>query len=203
MLDKSIAYKNIIMKIEHKKISEIAPPTLPKGYSFRFFKAGDEAHWARITTSVLEFESESKALEYFERMFLPHREELERRLIFVVDGGLPIATANSWFTDNEDGYKATLHWVSVCPKHQGLGIGKAVSKQALLNFCKLEPNLDIWLHTQTWSHIAVRLYSDLGFRIMKAAKLGTRPSDFKEAIEILKTVMPKDFIDKIVSEAGS
>ncbi|MDR2166233.1 MAG: GNAT family N-acetyltransferase [Clostridiales bacterium] len=202
MLDKSIAYRNIIMKIGHEKISEIAPPILPEGYSFRFFKAGDEAHWARIETSVLEFESEDKALEYFRGMYLPHREKLEKRLIFALNpDGLPIATANSWFTEDEEGYKAALHWVSVCPEYQGLGIGKTITKQALLNFRELEPNRDIWLHTQTWSHVAVRLYSDLGFHIMKAGKLGTRESDFKEAIEILRTVMPKDFIDKILSEA--
>ena len=61
MLDKSIEFKNIIMKIEPNKIKNIANPILPDGFSFRFFETGDEAHWARIEASVLEFDSNDKA----------------------------------------------------------------------------------------------------------------------------------------------
>ncbi|MBP2643504.1 MAG: Acetyltransferase family [Firmicutes bacterium] len=58
MLDKSIPYQNIIMKIPAKDIFSICVPELPDGFPFRLFEDSDEVHWARIETSVLEFESE-------------------------------------------------------------------------------------------------------------------------------------------------
>jgi len=213
MLDKSVEYKNIIMKIQWDKIKSIAKPILPDGFSFRFFTAGDEIHWARIEASVLEFDSVDLARSYFEMSYLPHKENLEKRCVFVVDrSGLPIATASSWFADSELGYQASLHWVAVCPEYQGLGIGKAITQQALINFRNLEPNNPVFLHTQTWSHTAVKLYHDLGFVIAKKDRLGNNntrdgvtkiyQNDFEEAMQVLEKVLDYEYINKFFSNAS-
>ena len=212
MLDKSVDYKNIIMKMDCSRVQDIIPPILPDGYSFRYFIQGDEAHWARIEASVLEFDSSVIARNYFEKAYLPYSNELHRRCLFVLNqDSVPIATANAWFADSELGHQASLHWVAVCPECQGLGIGKEVVKQALINFQNVEPNHDVWLHTQTWSHVAVKLYHSLGFSIMKNGKLANMnsrdnipkiyPNDFDEAIAILKKVMDDTFVERLVFTA--
>ncbi|MCL2377089.1 MAG: GNAT family N-acetyltransferase [Defluviitaleaceae bacterium] len=196
MLDKDVAYKNIIMKIEHEAIQRSVQPTLPEGYSFRFFTAGDETEWARIETSVLEFDAVDDALDYFKREFLPHIELLQERCVFVVDAdGMPIATATAWFANSEEyGRQASLNWVAVCPKHQGKGIGKAVMLKVLQVFYDLEPNLAVWLHTQTWSHVAANMYLRLGFKMVKDDRLAKSfesafyANDYDEAIEILSGI---------------
>lgn len=61
---------------------------------------------------------------------------------------------------------------------------------------RLAPGEAILLHTQTWSHRALRLYRSLGFRfcrtqtIVMRSKEGTGmkryPNEFEEAMEVLR-----------------
>jgi len=173
MLDKSIEYKNIIMRMESDKILNIANPVLPCNFSFRHFKdAGDIKHWSRIETSVLEFADENEAENYFTSSYWPYFDDLTKRCLFITNqDDLPIATATAWFADSELGYQASLHWVAVCPEYQGMGLGKAIVTKALILFRELEPNNSVWLHTQTWSHTAVKLYHRVGFNILKNDRL--------------------------------
>jgi GNAT superfamily N-acetyltransferase len=212
VLDKTISYKHIIMRMDAPTVQAISPPVLPEGYTFRFFQPGDEKHWARIEASVLEFDSESEALEYFKRDYLPYLDELERRCVFVCrSDGLPVATATAWFAESKLGYQASLHWVSVCPEYQGKGLGKAVVKKALSVFLSTDPGKDIWLHTQTWSHVAVRLYYSLGFKMQKSGRIavntnsnqGTRIShaEFEESIQVLRDVYDSEWIDALIRTA--
>ena len=158
MLDKSIPYKNIIMRMPSDQVSSLAAPVLPAGFRFRLYQDGDAAHWARIETSVLEFHDEAAASHYFLRDYLPFSDDLKRRCVFVVDqDNRPVATATAWYARSELGYQASLHWVAVMPAYQGLGLGKAVVQQTLSLFPALDSGEDVWLHTQTRSHVAVRL----------------------------------------------
>jgi GNAT superfamily N-acetyltransferase len=208
MLDKSIPYKNILMRIDHKDLLKITEPVLPEGYHFRFFGEGDEIHWARIETSVLEFDSESAAMAYFVRDYLPYLDELKRRCIFIINpDGLPVATTTAWFADRKAGYQASIHWVSVCPDQQGRGLGRAVVQKALAIFPILDPREDAWLHTQTWSHVAVRLYHSLGFDMVKTSQFMTtgktplQQNDFAEAMEVLKNVYDARFWQELADTA--
>ena len=98
MLDKSVPYVDILMR---RAASEKPPSVpLPEGYRFTFFKAGDEADWARIETSVLEFDCEMDALLYFQREYLPCLAELGRRCLFIEAPdyrgvGVPISLSRS------------------------------------------------------------------------------------------------------------
>lgn len=209
MLDKSIPYKNIIMRNEQIMQAEIR---LPDGFSFRFFQEGDQIHWGRIETSVLEFDCEEDACSYFQETFMPFFHQLTERCVFVLNPeGLPVATATAWFMDSAAGHQAVLHWVSVCPQYQGIGLGRAVVQKAMQLYQKLESDEPIWLHTQTWSHVAIRLYASLGFRIAKTAKLASihyltkemiyDQTEFSDAIEVLSGVMDSTVIEELVSQA--
>lgn len=210
MLDMSIPFKNIIMRLERNTFHE--PEPLPPGYSFRFFAPGDSVHWARIEASVLEFESVEAAERCFYTAYLPFARQLQERCLFVVDQtGLPIATANAWYADSDLGHQACLRSVSVCPEYQGRGIGKAIVSQALCVLNRLEPGCPVWLHTQTWSHVAIRLYHSLGFQLVRNGLLantnnatGTtkmHKNDFADAIEVLRAVMPEDYINDLLTNA--
>lgn len=208
MLDKSIPYKNIVMLLPAADAVSVRPSPLPEGFSARLFQDGDERHWARIETSVLEFETEEKALDFFARDFLPWPDELRRRCVFIIDpAGLPAATATAWYFADKDTRQAHIHWVSVQPGLQGKGLGRAVMTRALSLFPELEPGRDVILHTQTWSHPAVMLYDSLGFRMVRedgpamlySSPEGTRqtPNDYAEALTVLDTVLKPEQVARL------
>ncbi len=208
MLDKSIPYKHVIMRLNNNNYTE--EPSLPEGFSFRFFRKGDEHHWARLETSVLEFDNENAAYEYFARDYLIRLDELEKRCVFIVNSnGTSVATAMAWYSNSSLGYQASLHWVSVDPDYQGLGLGKAIVVKVLNLFAEFEPEERIWLHTQTWSSVAIRLYHSLGFNMLKSESTaveigGDTPgpviskNDYEEALDVLKDVFDDKFLAKLI-----
>lgn len=47
MLDKSIPYKRIIMKLDYEKNLSYDKNTLPQGYFFKMYEEGLEKEWAK------------------------------------------------------------------------------------------------------------------------------------------------------------
>ena len=213
MLDKSVEFKNIIMRIKADMIKAAISPTLPEGFSFRLFnKVSDSGDWGRIEASVLEFDSEFEAESYFKKAYIPFADKLRDRCLFVTNqSGLPIATATAWFADSELGHQASLHWVAVFPEYQGMGIGKAIVQKCLCLFRELEPDCDVWLHTQTWSHVAVKMYQRLGFNILKTDRLANAnarnggikiyENDFLQAMHILQQLLPPNAFNELANTA--
>lgn len=116
MLDKSLPYKSIIMRMEAAVAERLAPPAPAAGYRIRPFAPGDERHWARIETSVGEFSEEAAARAYFERVYLP---EAALRCLFVVtERDEPVATATTWTEEEASLRQLQLQWVAVEPAHQ-------------------------------------------------------------------------------------
>jgi ribosomal protein S18 acetylase RimI-like enzyme len=212
MLDKSLAYMSIVMKMAASTVSSVSAPELPAGFALRLFADGDEIHWARLEASVLEFESQSSAREYFLRDYMPDLDELKRRCVFVAGAqGIPVATATAWFADSALGHQASLQWVSVDPAYQRRGLGRAVACKAMSLFPGLEPGEDVYLHTQTWSHVAIALYRSMGFRLCKTETIammrngGLGPkiylNDYAGAIEVLRAVFDRAVIDDLEATA--
>ena len=188
MLDKSIPYQHIYMI--RGPVTETVTPQLPQGYTLRTFRDGDRDHWAAIETSVAEFENVEKAQAYFDRAYAPYADELSRRCVFACDpDGVPVATASAWWSEGEFGRLGMVHWVSVNPAHQGKGLGKAVMHRVLQLFTETEPGLPIMLHTQTWSHIAVRMYLSLGFCPLCDVSPVAAENKFDSAVKVLTSVM--------------
>lgn len=201
MLDKSLPYKSIIMRMEAAVAERLAPPAPAAGYRICPFVPGNERHWARIETSVGEFPDEAAARAYFERVYLP---EAALQCLFVVtEQDEPVATATTWTEEEASLRQLQLQWVAVEPAHQGRGLGRAIATAAVRRAVRLAPGEAILLHTQTWSHRALRLYRSLGFRfcrtqtIVMRSKEGTGmkryPNEFEEAMEVLRrTVAPAE-----------
>lgn len=213
MLDRSVPFKNIIMAISPDDIKNIPVSSLPEGFGFRLFSdRSDIEHWARIETSVREFNTERLARVYFERDYMPYFDELIRRCVFIVSPeNTPVATATAWFSESRLGRQELLDWVAVCPEYQGLGLGRAAASYATRLFLTLSPGHEVLLHTQTWSHKAVVMYHHMGYRVQKtrlAAAMTNRepyvkipPNDFSEAMEIIRPLISGDIHNEIISRA--
>lgn len=169
-MDTSLPKLKIIMRLPAEVRAGLPRASLPAGYSFCAYTSGDEDSWARIEAAVGEFPAHAAAREYFEKVFLAHPELARSSVVFVRDGaGTPVATASAWHAYLPGGEEvACLHWVATHPSAQGRGLGRAVSLRAL----SLVPaGRDVYLSTQTWSHRAVRMYHQFGFRLQRATVL--------------------------------
>ena len=188
MLDKSVPYVGFYMRREAGTPVFFSP--LPSGFRFVLFSDGDESDWARIETSVGEFDSEFEAHMYFSKKFKPYPDELCRRCLFIENSdGEKVATATAWWFHVENERRSWLHWVAVDPEHQGLGLGKAIIARIIELMIELDGDADFFLHTQTWSHRAVKIYLMNGFEFTDEKVLYTdSKSNCKKAIKILKSL---------------
>ncbi len=139
--------------------------SLPNGYSFSYYKKGDEADWARIHVEVAQFETVEQGIETFRHQFLVGQElSVEERMIFVKDpNGEIIATSALW-----DGYylgekSQRLHWVCVTDKCTGLGIAKAMLTKLMDMYNELGYSDFIHLWTGTRNYAAISIYKSFGF----------------------------------------
>ena len=190
MLDKSVPYAGFYM--QRAAGAPIASAPLPDGFVFAYFSGGDEESWARIETSVLEFDNEFAALMHFNESFMPFADELRRRCFFIeTSDGTKVATATAWWRDIDGERRPWLHWVAVVPQFQGQGLGKALVSRAMELMIELEGDVDIYLHTQTWSYKAIGIYKGNGFLPTNEKKLyKNRNNNYRKALRILAKIEP-------------
>jgi GNAT superfamily N-acetyltransferase len=190
LLDKSIPYYNVIMK--RRANIPIPNSALPEGYSFTWYVPGKEEKWAEIETSVGEFENTDQGLHYFWTEYLPHLDELKRRLLFLLNkDGKEIGTITGWWNLTEERRDPSIHWFAVKNEYQGLGLGKALVSECLNRLLFLEGDKDIFLHTQTWSYKAIGLYLKAGFEIVKDESFGHYKNEYDKALPILQPLLHK------------
>lgn len=159
MWDTSVPWIDLAMRLE--SLEAVPEYPLPGNYGWRFFRPGDEEHWARIEISCGEFAGREEALKRFRREF-PTDEGLAERMIFLTDSGVPFATATAWHEDDATGH---LHYVGVDEAHQGKGLSKPLVSLALQRMKELGYRGAV-LTTQTVSWVAVNVYHHFGFRPM-------------------------------------
>lgn len=187
MLDKSLPYLEFLM--ERKSGSPIPEFDLNEGYEFVHYTKGDEKHWANIETSVLEFDKVRDARKYFKKNFYPFQDELKRRCYFVRCKKTKeyVATATIWWDYIDKRRNGWLHWIAVKPQYQGLGIAKAIIGYCVKNAIEIEGDVQLYLHTQTWSYSAINIYRKFGFNFMTEPKIGRWDnSKFGEAYKIIE-----------------
>lgn len=190
--DKTLKRESIVMVIHPDEVAKLPDPKLPEGYSFRLYQPGDAKTWAHITTIVDEYDDEARAEASFINGFMPEEEELKRRLVFVTaPDGSAVATSMAWMFEENGQRFGRVHWICNDPAHQGKGIGRAIVLWAMKRIAELEPGLDQYLDTQTWSHKAIGLYLRLGFHpVRKSHPILRGVNDYDEAVEVLRTIVP-------------
>lgn len=157
MWDYSVEPIGLMMTLD--ALGEPLKAELPGRYGWRFYKPGDEVHWARMWVSAGGFKVESDALECFERDF-PDRDALEKRMIFLTDGGVPFATVTVWFGSCPE--EGRLHWVCIDEAHQNQGLSKPLIALSL-ELCRKLGCVRAYLKTNTPNWVAIRMYHRFGF----------------------------------------
>ncbi|MDO5322997.1 MAG: GNAT family N-acetyltransferase [Clostridia bacterium] len=157
MWDTSVEKVHLAMELD--SLENLPQHPLPQRYGWRFYQPGDEIHWARIETSAGEFSQIEGGLRRFERDF-SDREPLPERMMFLMDGGVPFATATAWFEPDGAGL---LHYVAVDAAHQGQGLSRALTGLGMNRLRELG-HRNARLGTQTYSWVAIRVYHEFGFR---------------------------------------
>jgi ribosomal protein S18 acetylase RimI-like enzyme len=186
MLDKSVPYKRVIMKLNYSNNNFSKDINLPEGYSFKMYEPGFENYWAETETEVLEYKTKEEAIEYFKKELIPYQEQLKKRMVFIMNQeGVAVANACAWYINYKGRHQAHVHFVAVRPDYQGRGLGKAIFAKILTIFSIYEAGEDIYLHTQTWSHVAIRMYLKMGFKLIKDDSLGYHDKNYEEAVEVL------------------
>lgn len=200
MVDKTIPYKNILMKCDHLNFN--SKTTLPKGFYFKMYEEGDEILWAQIEYEIGDFNSYDEALQYFINTYLPKKELLTKRCMFVVDeDNHPVATCTAWYDFAiDDNLVSSLHWFATAPRFQNMGIGKAILSK-VLEIYQRNNQLPIYLHTQPWSYKAIHIYSQFGFYLLKKETLKKYRNEFFEAIPILKNLLDINIYHKLIEKA--
>jgi len=188
MLDKSVPYVDVLM--HRKKGTPIPSAELPNEFKFSFFQTGDEKAWAKIEASVFEFSDELDALIYFQKNYLPFDTELEKRCLFIEnENGEKIATSTAWWNYTGIRRDPWLHWVAVNPQHQNWGLGKAIVSRILQRMVEIEGDRDFYLHTQTWSHRAIKVYEKFGYVITSEKNLYKYSNEnYDKAVEVLNKI---------------
>ena len=184
----SVPYYDILM---HRKAGAPIPDAaLPEGFRFVFYKPGDEKAWALIETSVLEFPDDLDALLYLQNDLMRHPGELERRCLFIEnEKGEKVGTATAWWSYTGTRRDPWIHWVAVIPQYQGKGLGNAVMSRILHLMSEIEGDRDFYLHTQTWSHRAVRIYRKMGFSFTEEKGLGGYSNEnYEKAMALLQEI---------------
>ena len=156
MWDTSV--EKVHLRMELDSLEQLPRHPLPERYGFRFYRPGDEIHWARIETSAGEFSLIEDGLRRFERDF-PDKQPLPERMMFLTDGGVPFATVTAWFEPDGAGL---LHYVAIDAAHQGQGLSRALTGLGM-NRLRALGHRSARLDTQTYSWVAIRVYREFGF----------------------------------------
>ena len=198
MLDKSIPYHDMVMACDGWEPQRGF--ATPEGYTIRPYRDGDEVHWAAIETSVGEFSSVEKAMERWNNEYLPQIEMVRRRCLFAIGpDGQYLGTCTAWEVFEPE-VKFMIHWVAVKPEAQGLGLGGALVSRAMELFAQAG-TFPVALHTQTWSHKAIRLYHKLGFYPLRTCPEKWGKPRYAEAMAVLKTIYTPELYSSLESAA--
>lgn len=198
MIDRTIPYYNILMAYRGGCVESVR---LPEDVALRMYQPGDEHAWARMECAVGDFESESAALKYFSERFLSDRAALAQRMTLAVDStGTVVGSCLAWRNTDAKEPFSLLHWLVVDPACQGKGIGRALCVRTLEVFRELGES-PIYLHTQPWSHKAVRLYNSVGFRMMKGKTPFACENQYEQAMAALKPLLAQDVFSRLEASA--
>ena len=161
--DSRLKYYDIVMELP----SDIPVETyeLPEGYTFSSYNFNDREDWISIEWSAKEFSSYADGIDAWNRYYAKYETQLPERMFFVTaPNGEKVATATAFFDPKtpNDG-KGWLHWVAVRRDYQGKGLARPIISKALSRLRELRHGT-LYVHTQTTTWVACKLYMDFGFR---------------------------------------
>lgn len=200
MLDRSIPYYNIIMKKDTP--TTVSVLALPPQFELHSYRPGVQQQWAELEYEIGDFPSVQKASAYFAKTYLSRSALLARRGIFVSDkkSGCLVGAGIAWFDDQNGAPVSSLHWLITKETYQGSGIGSALIAAAL-NIYEQENAFPVYLHTQPWSHQAIRLYHKFGFRLMKRESFAGYENQYVLAVPVLARYIEPECMRELMDQS--
>jgi len=138
-------------------LTNLPPLVLPKDYSIRCFKPGDEFAWENIIKDAFNYEEVS-----FKNSISSKKEFIPERVLFICHNDVPVGTATAWYDPKWGEMTGYLHMVGVIKKHTGKGLGFYVSLAALHRMAS-EGRKSAVLETDDFRIPAIKTYLKLGF----------------------------------------
>ena len=195
MVDRSIPFRNVILRCDRILPMEVA---VPKGYAIRAYQSGDEQAWAALHVATGDFASLAEAEAYFLRRYAS---DPIRTLVAVAPDGAPVGVITAWTDDRQGQPVRSIHWLAVAQAHQRRGVGRALC-QSCLQLLRREDNAaPVYIHTQPWSWKAILLYISLGFNLQPKDSFYAYENQYTQAMETLKTIVTTEQYAKM--EANS
>lgn len=182
MIDKSV--EDMCLALVKTDTQNYPKYSLPQGYTYSFYKDGDEVEWAKLEVELGQFDSVEKGVEHFKKDFLSD-ENLKpyNRTLFVIDPeGNYVATASLWNFNFLGKLEQNIHWVAVSDRCVGKGIAKALISRLLDLYNELGYKDFIFLYTGTWYYPAINIYKKFGFNFYEGERSSVKDmsdSDFK------------------------
>ena len=125
MVDRSIPFRNVILRCDRILPMEVA---VPKGYAIRAYQSGDEQAWAALHVATGDFASLAEAEAYFLRRYAS---DPIRTLVAVAPDGAPVGVITAWTDDRQGQPVRSIHWLAVAQAHQRRGVGRALCQSCL------------------------------------------------------------------------
>jgi len=171
---------------------------IPKGYHVRFCREDELDTW-----KAMHFDTEELAKEYYgfmtdyyNQVYLKKDDLFFRSCVFICDdSNKPVGTCFLWKAYDEIW---TLHWFKVLKGYEGKGIGRALLSHVMQSLPHNQ--YPVYLHTQSSSYRAIKLYSDIGFSLLTNPIIGSRENDLEECMPILEKYMLKSDFEKLQFE---
>jgi len=167
--------------------------SMPKGFATRLCRRDELIVWKTMWAQgeYMEF------VDYFyDKVYAPRENEFFRRCTFAVDDNdKPVATSGIWVSY---GKINTVLGFFVMPEYSGCGIGRGLFSEVLIS-----AKYPIYLHTHPTANMAIKLYSDFGFKLITDPVVGYRENNLQESLPYLKEVLPeRDFANLQTTKAN-
>lgn len=162
--------------------------SLPSHLHVRLCRSDELAIW-----KAFPFDSEDDKKSYakfmddfFAQTYAPQSNLFFQRCLFICDqDDKPIATGFIW---PAYGDITTVHWLKVLKDYEGRGIGRALLSLLMQS---VEPaEFPVYLHTQLGSYRAIKLYADMGFKLLTNPVFGRRTNHIEQCLPALQQLMP-------------
>jgi mycothiol synthase len=151
------------LRMGYFRLPEIPSARVVAGYSFRTFRAGDEAAWISILNTG-DFGAWDR--HRLDQMLAGARAPLPLdSIVFATeadDDGVPVGVANAFLYDSGDGQCAELGWLAVRPEHRGHGLAYEICRR-VLGFSRASGHRYVFLKTEDFRVAAIKTYLRLGF----------------------------------------
>lgn len=197
-MNESIPDLDLFMICE--KVNANAFSDMPIGFHVRNCKKNELDVWKAMPFDNLELAKKyyDYMTKYYNSVYAKKGDLFFQKCLFACDkNNKPIGTCFEWKAYEKI---TTIHWYKVLKDYEGKGIGRALLSIVMKNISADE--YPVFLHTQTSSHRAIKLYSDFGFHLLSDPIIGNRKNGLKESLTILKKHMPqKDFQNLQISKS--